>query len=244
MQHTSGERIEHGFRSRTDSDADDCISAATGIVNLIYQFRGNAISRQDRPKVYFSREAPDIIPPSAHGPIPMPNRFKFDPEKALEAILYVACNTRDPGLHLVSKILYFADQRHLREYGRFITGDTYVAMKHGPVPSSAYDMMKWVRDQQGASFRFSEQLAAAFEVRNGRQVRALREPQLDVLSESELQCLQGAIAQYGQLRFGQLTRESHDAAWNSADENDFIELSAIVDMQPNREELRELLDLQ
>lgn len=176
--------------------------------------------------------------------MPMPTRFKFDPEKALEAILYVARNTRNPGFHLVSKILYFADQAHLRDYGRFITGDLYVAMKHGPVPSGAYDMMKWARNQQGGSFRLSGQLEEAFEVRNGHCIHPCREPQLDLLSESELECLQRAIEQYGNLSFSRLADISHDEAWNSADENDFIDLAAIVDMQPNSGELRELLDLQ
>lgn len=71
----------------------------------------------------------------------MPTRIKFhfDPEKAVEVILYVASRVRDSGFHRVSKILYFADRDHLAMYGRFICGDSYVAMKNGPVPSGAYD---------------------------------------------------------------------------------------------------------
>ena len=48
------------------------------------------------------------------------------------------------------------------------------------------------------------------------------------LSESEIECLNEAIQSYDQYSFGQLTSMSQAAAWQSADENDFISLEAIV----------------
>ena len=48
-------------------------------------------------------------------------------------------------MHKLCKILYFADQRHLSLYGRSITGDTYIAMQYGPVPSNVDDILKAVR---------------------------------------------------------------------------------------------------
>lgn len=44
--------------------------------------------------------------------------------------------------HELFKILYFADQEHIKIYGRPITGDKYIAMKYGPVPSFLYDILK------------------------------------------------------------------------------------------------------
>lgn len=40
------------------------------------------------------------------------------------------------------KSLFFADLAHIEDHGRPITFDNYVAMKHGPVASAAYDMLK------------------------------------------------------------------------------------------------------
>lgn len=72
--------------------------------------------------------------------------FKFYKEKAIAALLYVTQtlikNNKRPDFHKVFKIFYFADQMHLTKYGRPITGDHYIAMRNGPVPSRLYDMLK------------------------------------------------------------------------------------------------------
>ena len=70
---------------------------------------------------------------------------QFDKTKALNALLYVANRVQRKDFHKIFKIVYFADRQHLAEWGRPITGDTYIAMDAGPVPSRMYDMMKIVR---------------------------------------------------------------------------------------------------
>ena len=72
-------------------------------------------------------------------------RFSFDPEKGIEVLLYIADKTKD--IYKILKILYFADKLHLSKYGRFISGDYYIAMKHGPVPSRSYDIIKIARGE-------------------------------------------------------------------------------------------------
>jgi len=70
-------------------------------------------------------------------------RFSFDRDKALEVILYVSSKVKD--LYHLLKIIYFADKKHLSLYGRFISGDSYIAMNNGPVPSQSYDILKGIR---------------------------------------------------------------------------------------------------
>ena len=69
----------------------------------------------------------------------------FRKEIAIEAILYIANRVERKDIHKICKILYYADQRHLSKYGRSITGDTYIAMAYGPVPSNVEDIFKAVR---------------------------------------------------------------------------------------------------
>ena len=164
-----------------------------------------------------------------------PITFKFDPAKAVEVVLYIATRLVDPGFHRFSKILYFADREHLALYGRFICGDSYVAMKHGPVPSGTYDILKHVRgDGLPCSVPDAQ---AAFRVDEGKLIVPLRESCLECLSVSDRDWLDAAIANYGELSFSRLTQLSHDQAWDSADENEFIAVEQIVATLPDADDL-------
>jgi hypothetical protein len=107
-------------------------------------------------------------------------------------------------------------------------------MSHGPVPSGAYDLVKIAR---GDSFNFINiPVDEAFVVRDN-VITTHRETNLDLLSESDIECLDSAIQKYGPLSFLELRKLSHDKAFTSADENDFISLDAIINSLPNSETL-------
>lgn len=162
-------------------------------------------------------------------------RFHFDPEKALNLVLYVAREVPQATFHTISKVIYFADKLHLQRYGRLICGDSYVAMKHGPVPSEIYDMMKDVRGD-GTSDHW-QTAREAFEVKGNATVVPHKAPDLDVFSSSDLECLDESIREYGHLSFNELTKLSHDAAWHATDDNDMIDLEEIVATLPGSEAL-------
>lgn len=70
----------------------------------------------------------------------------MDPSKAKSVLLYILNKIGgETDLIDVFKVMYFADRKHIAEYGRTILGDTYVAMKNGPVPSKIYDCVKKAR---------------------------------------------------------------------------------------------------
>lgn len=160
----------------------------------------------------------------------------FDREKAVEVLLYAAESltrrNREAGFHKLSKICYFADREHLSRYGRLIMNDDYVAMKHGPVPSHTYNLMK--KDRFSGSDVLTED---AYRI-DGHNVVPLRAADLDEFSGSELKCLDSAIERYGAMSFGQLTRVSHDAAWDKADENDQMALADIIDTLDDAEDIK------
>lgn len=157
--------------------------------------------------------------------------FPFEPAKAVECVLYLAARLPRPGLHNIAKIFYFADKRHLREYGRLICGDRYVAMKYGPVPSAIYGMLKAVRgdarDQWTPARAVVKEAKRALAVSRHR-VKPLREADLLELSDSDVKCLEWALKKYGRCLFDALTRMSHDAAWKSAKPNTAISLEAMT----------------
>lgn len=162
--------------------------------------------------------------------------YRFDPEKAVEVLLYVS--TRVPDMYKALKILYLADKLHLAQYGRLICGDRYVAMRLGPVPSGAYDLVKYAR---GDGFCWPDTpVEQAFAVQ-GNTIVPHRAANTDLLSESEIACLDEAISKYGHRSFGSLKRLSHDSAYEAADENDFMSLEAIAKTLPEGDLLLDYL---
>lgn len=162
----------------------------------------------------------------------MRGRQRFNLPKAVEAILYVAHRNND--MYHVLKILYFADKKHLARYGRLIFGDCYVAMRHGPVPSGAYDVIKYAGGKGLCSD--GPRVKGALKI-EGNTVWPRREADIRLLSESELECLNEAIEEYGPLSFAELKAKSEDDAWRSTDENDFISVYAIAETLPNSDSL-------
>lgn len=141
--------------------------------------------------------------------------FKY--EKAVNSLLY---SLRQLGgktdMHKLCKILYFADQQHLSQYGRSITGDTYIAMQYGPVPSCIDDILKALR---GDSFFSSDEnikgLREFLLFENRFIIRGLKSPDMDELSNSDIKCLDNAINMCRDKSFEELTVFSHGIAWDN-----------------------------
>lgn len=141
--------------------------------------------------------------------------FKYD--KAVNAILFsLQILGGKTDMHKLCKILYFADQRHLSIYGRSITGDTYIAMQFGPVPSCVDDILKALRGD--SFFSSNEEILhlrnhIAFE--NRYILRAFVAPDMEELSETDVECLTYAIDLCKDKSFDELTAFSHGLAWSN-----------------------------
>jgi uncharacterized phage-associated protein len=168
-------------------------------------------------------------------PTAVDSPFAFDKRKAEETVIYVALKAPIPDRFHICKIIYFADKYHLQHYGRFIFGDRYIAMKNGPVPSGAYDVIK------AADETLPQKLAT-----NDFDVIALRDPDLSLFSESDLEALDTAIAEYGKMSFNRLSLLSHDEAWKATTQDGElvrlggripIEFIKITGMMPNPDAL-------
>jgi len=174
-----------------------------------------------------------VTPVTVRGP------FTFDASKAIQAILYAANRLRQPAdMYWVLKSLYFADKCHLHRYGRFIFGDRYVAMRHGPVPSGAYDLCKIARGDSPL-LQYPE-VRSAF-CMDGNHVIPFVDANADVFSESDLECLDEGVKECRDLSFGELKSKSHDEACQSSDENDEMTIESIAALAPDKDSLLEYL---
>ena len=159
-------------------------------------------------------------------------------------VLYVANRLRYPTFHSVSKVLYFADREHLSRYGSLLSGDSYVAMRHGPMPSAIYNLLKAAGGPQEPLIppQFYELVGQALRVDGKHRVGPLRQANPALLSKSRRESLNASIKTNGRLSFERLTVKSHDAAWKSVDENDLIDIKAVARTLPNAKEVLAYLE--
>lgn len=132
------------------------------------------------------------------------NDFKLDREKAINTLLYICHSQQEAScdMYTLLKIVFFADSLHLCTYGRPITGDTMCALRYGPVPRFCYDFVKPANIDHSL-FNNDEQ----------NIIEALREPVMDVFSESDIECLNLSIKKYVGLAFPELRDQSHTRAY-------------------------------
>jgi uncharacterized phage-associated protein len=145
----------------------------------------------------------------------------FDYEKAMQALLYVVAGLHNPGFHKSFKVLYFAEQEYLRDWGSTLTGDTFIKMTDGPVPSNIYNMVKAAAGRDYGTQL--EEATVGYAKQNLRVkdhiLSALRLPDTDYLAETEREALDHAIQLCRDLSYADIKQMSHDLAWEAAAPN-------------------------
>ena len=150
----------------------------------------------------------------------------FKVEKAINAVLYISRKLKRNDFHKIFKILYFADRNHISDYGRSITGDTYIAMNDGPVPSNLYDIFKSVRGD--GFFKDNNNFSQSFIIVNWDLIQPIAEPNLKKLSKTDIEFLDNSLVEYGDLSWDEVREKSHDYAWRNTVKNAPISLENLV----------------
>lgn len=175
-------------------------------------------------------------------------------DKIVEAILHVIHDSvrrrRPVTQYDIVKTLFLADRAHLNDYGRPVTFDMYSAMKHGPVPSAAYDFLKEKQNvirRYGRALPWSRRPAPEVSRKSFIYYAPTREIDEDILSPSDLDVLSDALVTVQSLGFGQIRKLTHeDAAYVDAwedqgDANSSYSMSyALLFDVPNDERARDL----
>ena len=147
----------------------------------------------------------------------------FKQDIAIQAILYILKKMGGTcDIHKCSKILYFADNEHLSKYGRSITGDAYVRMDFGPVPTCIYDLFKAVRGDSYFASQVDDVRDNYFHFVNNKDIVAVGEPDMSYLSGSDVEMLDKYIAQLKKKGFSEISDASHGYAWSHTAQNSVI----------------------
>ena len=153
-------------------------------------------------------------------------RMIFDENKTVHAVLYIAEKLKRKDLHKIFKILYFSDREHLSVYGRTITGDVYIAMTDGPVPSNLYDIFKSVRGD--GYYKDDGKFSRNFSIVDWDLIKPNTKPDLRELSKTDLACIDNSLNNYGELSWDEIREKSHDYAWRSTTLNRTIDFENII----------------
>ena len=142
----------------------------------------------------------------------MPVQFKFDFDKVKEGLLFFA-HKKVPGLSKgkVCKLFFLADKLHLVRFGRPVTGDTYYALEHGPVPTNVKDIFD-IFDSTQSDDR-SRELGNLFDLDRRftyHQLIPKIEFAQESLSDSDIAALEQTIHRYGDMNFLQLRAVTHE----------------------------------
>ncbi len=157
--------------------------------------------------------------------------FRFDPEKGLEVLLYLASKL-DKTYYQVLKTLYLADRYHLENYGRLICGDRYIAMPKGVCPSGLYDFVTDVKEGRHRLGGHDVDASQAFSLR-GFKIVPKRPPNLDYLSKSDLESLDRAIQDIQRMGWFRLYKVTHGPDYKAAKKNGEVPFDEMAKTLPS-----------
>lgn len=166
--------------------------------------------------------------------------LEIDELKLMNAALYVLwqLDAKERDFHKILKIFWFADLKHIKEYGRPITEDIYIRMKDGPVLSLLFDIFKDVRNnKEPLCGKYSQYI----EVQGRYMINPLRKADMDYLSVSDIKALDKSIEENRAFTKDELSKKSHGIAWKkSAHEISLMNILDELGMQgKEREEVLE-----
>lgn len=143
----------------------------------------------------------------------MITRLPLDPEKLVAAMLYIASRVGDRTKWRIGKLIFLGDFAHLGRYGRPIVGGRYCAMPAGPVPSEALGLMNGILNHDIEYVFWGTGVESSFEIREDGiypEFVPKIEPNLESLSDSDVEMLDKVIAEYGTWSFTRLSKFVHN----------------------------------
>lgn len=176
-------------------------------------------------------------------------RFRLNHDKCIQGIHWIAKHKPGVTQYYIGKIFFFADKQHVIDWGRPISGDRYVAVEHGPVPSTIYDLIK---DTGGEPDEIADKLneRVDFVSRGNKRLVYVKNGEFDFpdLSETDKEYLEYSTCTYGTKTFTELKEISHkdpafNAAWDLPGLNNEMDITLwYPDDEDGREAIRQLVE--
>ena len=168
--------------------------------------------------------------------------FELNLKKAIQAVAFLLkqnheTNKTDNYMRLL-KLLYFADRESLKETGRPITGDCFVAMPHGPTLSRLLDL---VNQKDVGNIEWDKYIQT-----EGYNIRLIQDPGNDKLCRYEIDLLTKIWSQNREKGEWQIALESENLPeWKKNDPGESskpISLSDVLEALGNSAWLQDIIE--
>ena len=119
-------------------------------------------------------------------------------------------------VYSIVKTAYYAQQLHFVKWALPLYKDRIAALQFGPVPSTIYDILKMARgDEKVLTFYGNSPLRLVADTIGFRdEVFYVKEDaDCDVLSQSNIECLDEAIAIVASMDFDEIVADTHGEEW-------------------------------
>lgn len=157
-------------------------------------------------------------------------KYRVNSEKAIESILLLSTLENNIDLYHIGKIIFYAEKQHINKYARPIIGDNHICGKDGPFPSKIRDLLQ-NRDVYLNS-EDQENINKSVTISGDKypQISPLREPDMDLFSESDIECLIEAFKKYSHLSFKELRKLTHnELCYNNSVRDEAIDYELLID---------------
>lgn len=166
-------------------------------------------------------------------------KFEFDAEKFASAAVYLANRVPGATKKVICKLLFFADQKHLLQFGRTITGDVYHALPQGPVPTQGLDMLNQKRHSPLENLAVMKKYG--YLERN--KLIAISPPEMSKFSKSDIRVLDAVIADLGSFDHERLEKLSHEElAWKNTLHAKPMDFDLFFEGHPEFNEMRRIVN--
>ena len=155
----------------------------------------------------------------------------YDESKFVEMVLHVAERLQDDcagGATKLNKILFFAEFTHLRRHHQVISGCEFQKLTHGPAPRQLVPVRRQLLESGAA-----ELVEEDFLGRPQHRLVPIREADLEVFADEELQTIEDVLTQLAGMTGTQVSELSHqEPGWRLTEVGETIPFStAFLDYQ-------------
>lgn len=137
--------------------------------------------------------------------------MRADYKKVTQVVNFLLSHYGDVGLPKLKlvKLVWAADRYHVRKYARFVTGDDYVAMKNGPVPSCVKDVIEFSVNEYSNLKNDDLPYINQYIKNNNGVIYSVGKTDMDYLSDTDVEALNFSLKQFGELDDEEIVDETH-----------------------------------